>query len=448
VNNRFLLILLFILSFLLTESSLFGQKQLVIDSLNSKAYEIRNTDPDLAFLLASKAMKLAGSDTLESSFALSLRISGNAMHVKFDYGLSIDYLYRALKISERIHDSVSMSACHNNLYVVLSDQGKMGLAKNHLLHSLQIDIAIRDTFGIVLNMVNLADLYYLEGQADKAIDLNLQSARLSEEMGESIMSADIYNNLATICVQSNEPELSLFYLEKAIVLYEENEAFHYLAYAFVNMSFALRDMKRYDEGLLYINRAIDLLTEYNDETGLSNAILVKARILQSVGSTGEADSLFYVAMNMAMEQGNYRHLAEGFEAQGEFYLELKDTVQAIQLFQNSLEFARDMQYKILMIDVLQRLVSLFESGGDYEPAYHYLKELHAIALEMPELLTKPKLDLTIEPEMSLKELSARYERLLIWSGFVVFVLLVLFVVVVLKYRRLLRRRELSKGRNF
>lgn len=68
-------------------------------------------------------------------------------------------------------------------------------------------------------------------------------------------------------------------------------------------------------------------------------------------------------------------LANGFNSHAEFFLSQKDTLQAIQSYQNCLEFSRDLEFGTLIINSLENLVNIFSSSGQFENAFHYQNEL-------------------------------------------------------------------------
>jgi len=388
-------ILLFIVFF--TVYSSYGGNNNTIDSLNQEAFELRYSDPGTALMLAQKAIQIAKGDSLNPAFVLSLRNAGIALFASYQYKKSILVLTRALSIAETINDSVSISACHSNLHLVYSAAGKVSIAKSHLIHSLNIDIALKDTAGMAIGFNNLAEHYVLVGNYNEGIRLYQRSAEFEMLIGNISGVADSYNNIGTVYSNMGDYSKSIYYYKKALQIYEETDNLADAAMSMSSLAYAYATQGEFDLAIHLIDKSVQIREQSENIKGLAQSYSNKAEILQIMGHIQEADSFFFMAMNLALQVGNFRQLATGFHSQGNFYLSINDTISAISFYQNSLEFAREIQHVELVSEILQTLASLFEHMGKHDKAYYYMKQLNAMKSgrgKMPQDVTTKQLSMT------------------------------------------------------
>lgn len=425
------------LIFFLTGFSCYGQNHTIIDNLNSKAYELRFYEPDIAFGISMKAMQLAGKDTLQSAYVLSLRNAGISKFALSDYDYALSLIQRALSIAELIEDSVSMSACHNNLFIIYKAQGKVRQAKQHIISSIEIDISLKDTAGIASGLNHLAEFYYNDGQTKEALSLYTRSATLAQKADDPVGASDAFNNIATVYYQVKNYQLALLYYQKSYEIYKAHDYATGIAMTLGNMANTLADMGKGAEALTYVEESISIYEKINDQRGLTQSYIVKAIALQSMGNVDEAEEIFYKAMNMAMEVGNYVQLANGFSSQALFYLSQKDTITAIQLFQNCLEFSRELEYGVLIVSSLEHLVKLNEGIRNFEKALAYFKELHAYD-KNKEILNpaEKQLILTAQAIPDLQEIRASQHLIFITIAIVFSVVSMYCILLIFRIRKL------------
>lgn len=431
----------FILSFFIFSGCIFSQNS-TIDSLNRKAHELRDIDPVASLQVSSSALILADNDTLNSAFIYTLRNIAMALRNIAQYEKSLLYLNRGVTISKKIDDIPSLSNCYSNLASVYKSIGKTQSAIHYIQMSLQIDIELRDTSGIALNMNNLAELYVFSGDYDYAIELYMQSAQMELKTGNMYGAAECYNNLATVLYEIGESEKALTYLYKALKIYEQIHSEMDIAMVCNNIAHLLALEKKPQLAMPYVTRSISIRLKHNDMKGLAYSYVTMGIVHQAQHSYLDAEQWFFRGMNLALEIGDYRLLSTGFYDQAMFYLEIQDTTNAIMYFQNSLEFAREMQYKELTVEILTTLIDLSVKSTDFESAFKYQSEL--ISLEnsidtIPENMKMGKFnDVNVEAPMDKINIYLSFSLLSISF-------LCLFMIFIL-YRKLRRANQIIQSR--
>jgi tetratricopeptide (TPR) repeat protein len=355
-----------------------AQNYKIIDSLNSKAYEIRDFEPEKALLISGRAIRLAGTDTLQPSYILSLRNAGVSLRILTQYDEAIHFLKRALAVAEITRDSAAMSGCLKDLFLPYRALGNMRHAKQFIYRSLEIDYAIKDTAAIASGINHVAVFYYEDGLFDQALVLFQKSAELAILGGDSIIAGNAFNNVAAIYYEFDNADKSLFFYQKALEIFIAVRDYPGIALAHANIALPLMEIGQSVLAMEHVVKSISLFERINDQNNLAFAIGIQADVYRSMDSIDMAEEVFFKAMNLAMETGNYLQLANGFYRQALFYLSVTDTLQAIQSFQNSLEFSRELEYMVMVRSTLTFLTELYEGLGMTESAFHYLRELHSL----------------------------------------------------------------------
>jgi tetratricopeptide (TPR) repeat protein len=408
--------------------SLKAQNDKIIDSLNSKAFEMRDLDPEKALLISGRAIRLAGTDTLQPSYIMSLRNAGVSLRILTRYEESIHFLQRALSLSEITGDSAAMSGCMKELFLPYRAFGNMRQAKQFIYRSLEIDYALKDTASIASGINHLASFYYEDGLFDQSLVLFQKAAEMAILGGDSIIAGNAFNNAAAIYYQFDNAEKSILFYQKALEIFITVRDYPGIALAHANIALPLLEIGQSSLAMEHVLKSITLFERINDQNNLAFAFGIQADVYRSMDSIEKAEQVFFHAMNLAMETGNYLQLANGFYRQALFYLSVADTLQAIESFQNSLEFSRELEYMVMVSSTLTYLIELYEGLGMTESAFHYLRELHS--LDYPDDLSYQDHDSIILQAESQSDNSriTLFRQLIIYAGVIVIIILMVLSI--------------------
>ncbi|MEM1325184.1 MAG: histidine kinase dimerization/phosphoacceptor domain -containing protein [Bacteroidota bacterium] len=311
------------LLFLLFPLFLFAQSDSRIDSLyqelelievDSLHFELLNTlianvvwdNPKEGVRLAERFDSLANVKQLIEKQAHAQKLLGICYHVKDDYDESINHYLQSIKVYEQLRDTFNIGMIYNNIGASYDVQG------NHEKS---------------LSFFQKAKIYF-----DQTDDIEWQSL--------------ILQNIATQYGHQDQNELSLANHQKALALYEKQEAqadaFTDLYEARIsiiltNIADVLLHMERWEEALLYSERALSLPNKTTDQQNYAQLLNIagKAHTVTKQYGLAEEELLTSLYINRSLNkrsgvQHNLERLSEHYEARGR-------TNQALQYLQEMVE---------------------------------------------------------------------------------------------------------------
>jgi len=428
---RILIVFLHFLFLTLASSSLTAQIDYV-DNINQEARKHRNSNPHTCIALSSKVRDILQNDTLHPAYALSLRNTGMAYYYLFDYSKAIFYLRKGLNIGIASNNLIEQSACHNNLGLVLRAIGKIEQAKFHFHESIEIDKQLDDFEGMAYGLHNIAELFLLEGQIDKAIAFYNRSLQFEKQSGNIAGVADTYQNIGTAYFDKGSYLKSLEYYNKALRIYKDFESLPDIAMTYANIGTTLLLTDKPDLAIQYIQESINIRTQIGDKLGLGSSYLKMGEVYNYLKNNEEAEKWFFKGMTLALETGNYRQLASGFNHRGLNLLEQGDTAIALQYLQNSLEFARNLKANALIIQLLDTLSFIAARTGQFELAYYYMVEKENTVNQSTEVYSEQ--DISLLSESRLSQESKEYNTLILYVFLIAIIAFLIIYVFVLHKR--------------
>jgi hydrogenase-4 transcriptional activator len=193
----------------------------------------------------------------------------------------------------------------------------------------------------------LAESYFGLGAADVQEGLHEQSLenfgqalKLAGEHPASFLLGRIYSNMAGACWFLKRPQEGIRYLEKAIGYYERTDHKKSAANAYNNLGMNLVLTGQWDRGQEALERALVLATEAEDQGFTVPMILDSLGELCTLrGDLGEAQSYLQRAVSQATEGGNKWYQGQTQRTLGRCYLAMKRAVDALATAKTALELA-------------------------------------------------------------------------------------------------------------
>ena len=188
---------------------------------------------------------------------------------RVDLDRAIRLSEQALDIRQNLEepDSASIGKTSFNLGLYHTERGDLIEAEYYFLQAVQAFKTVESAFGLAMSRKNLASVYELKGDFEKARAYLESTIQLAEVSGLSSIQADAQVDLGMIYNFLQAPEGGLKSLEAAKSIYEqlEKEGGRYnpanLAACYLNMAFAYDDLEAWEMALGYYQKAQELFDE-------------------------------------------------------------------------------------------------------------------------------------------------------------------------------------------
>lgn len=185
-----------------------------IAQLNEKAWELRRSEINESYTLASEAHQRSTRNNDEQGLADSCRTLGYCYWQFADYALALEYSLDALKRYEQLNDKKGQADTVSSLGAVYAFMGDDKKRLEYNLHSLKLRQEIGDTEGESITLNNIGDTYMKLGDYDKALEYFYRCLHMPEASDHN--KAIVLLNIGELKFLSEEYSESIkFLLESA-----------------------------------------------------------------------------------------------------------------------------------------------------------------------------------------------------------------------------------------
>ena len=140
-----------------------------------------------------------------------------------------------------------------------------------------------------------------------------------------------------------------------------------------NIGWTLYNNKRYNESLIFLEKALLLRNKLNDKYGIASTLENMGSVFDALGDTTKAMDCFFNAIQINLDEGFRKKAASSLLAKGITYFNDNEFEKAIQYFKNSLEIASEINLRPEIKDNYKYLSESFAGIKDFENAYIYSK---------------------------------------------------------------------------
>lgn len=230
-----------------------------VKTLNELFRAHLESDPVKAVGYAHEALILAGELNDRRGIAASCNNLGvayrnqGALHKALEYYLTSLRLYDSLQIKEGVATSKNNIA---NIYSIKKDYAQ---AMRYLEESYSLFQEINDPFRLVGSMNNLGNLYHDVDSYDKALDYYNRAYALSEKNG--VRFGDPMNNVGNIYFNQGQYDVAIDYYQKALAIEMEQNNKLGILNTLTNIGVTYTRAREPKKATYYLNEAISLTEE-------------------------------------------------------------------------------------------------------------------------------------------------------------------------------------------
>lgn len=360
------------------------------------------------------------------------------------------YTHHGLALAKKIEWDKGIANCSNNIGLLLSDTGNHMLAIKYLEESLVINRKINAKLNIINNLTNIGRIYYRQSDFVKSSHYFFDALKIAEEINDHEKIAMIGTNLtATFCSQKDWEKGEKY----ALLTLKHSELANAPIHTFKSF-IALGDIRaeRFDtlNAKNYFEKALELC-KANDFKLLSAEALNNLALLEKNNSS---------ALTLALEVRRiYDELSPhslnsvmNLQALGVLYLNLfQSTNQKVQqdeylkkaeyYLKEKIKTCTELKYAEALASGLHQLVRVMEMKGNYQLAYQYNKQYHAITDSIYSQENKNKIA-TIEGQREVavrdKEIALNKQELLVQRNQLIALIggvILLLIIGMLLYRQ-------------
>lgn len=357
-----------------------------ITVFNTLALRLKNSNPDTAVFYANQALALAIQ--LDNKFEIAnsyMRIAESKYNLG-NFGEAIKYtddaivIYDYLLIPEKFFDKTIVVKKKARAIVLKGNiffiQGNFPAAIQMNLKSLKIFEELKDWEGVAAIRANMGSIYSVERKYTEALKFLLLSLNKYKEIGSKGGVSMCYSNIGNVFYEQNKFTEAIKNYLSALKLNEETGDKKGMASCYQNLGNAYSKLERYEEAFKNELVALRLSEEIDDKHGiasisgnLGNSYLHQKKYKESLASYNRAMTISKEIGALEIIQQTYLGLSELDSAMGNFgqaYQHYKNYI----LYRDSL-FNKENSEKIIQSQVqfeFDKKEALVKAGNEKKEA--------------------------------------------------------------------------------
>ncbi len=286
------------------------------------------------------------------------------------------------------------------------DQFKKGI---ETLGDAEHELSFRAT---LLN--NMGNVYSEQGDIPSSIDAYMKSLRIKEQLEDEHGVGNALGNLARLYVLLDNDEKAITYFYEAQSNYRKVNDSSGIANTYFSLASRMLDQSLYDSCQIYLDSALYLYTQINNKVGLSGSYSTYANL--EIARDNLISALNYSEKALSLnEQLNSRSgTAESYKLLAEIYLKMQHLDQAELFVNRAFEIANDLKNESTVNPIRRIKYKIEKRKGNTGEALKFYEQYVAYRDsikrdENKELLAQRKYEYQYQKE-KIKDSLARVEQ--------------------------------------
>lgn len=235
-----------------------------------KAEQAANSNTDYSYLYSQEALKEAINSNNDSLIGMTYNTIGNTYQLTTQIDSSLFYHKKALFYREKINDTLGIADSNNNIGIAFDSQGNFEKALKYYFKALKLYEEKQDSEKIAMTMVNIGVVYKAQKEYKKAYfyykKANDIYVKINSEFGIAVTSG----NLGALLINFKSYKSSLKYSKIAKIIYEKLDYKRYIAYPISNIAVVLDSLHQFEEANKNYLASIALHEQFENNYELAN----------------------------------------------------------------------------------------------------------------------------------------------------------------------------------
>jgi CHAT domain-containing protein/Tfp pilus assembly protein PilF len=339
------------------------------DELLAQAKSLYSSSgPTVALPIYEKALAAYRAQPNPRGEAITLGLIGNCYKRLGDHTQALDYLGRALKMKQELHDRPEEGKTLSHIGLVYWETGDYPKAIDHLTRSIAIarEISDRQLEAAALN--NLSLVYDEQGDYTRSLQQYQQALALHRAVNYPQGESDTLGNIGGVYLLLGRYSEAMQYYEQALAISERLGLKPSASQDLGNLAVCQAAVGRLTESLATFDRALALAHETGLKKEEADWKKGKASVLLRMGRFDAALGQYEEALAAYESAGLKRELVEALNDNGYVHLLLGDRRSAEQDFRHAVQVSRQIGHpRGVAINTLA-LADMHWRSGDHAEA--------------------------------------------------------------------------------
>ncbi len=242
------------------------------------------------------------------------------------------------------------------------------------------EIAERGNFrmGIAAALKNIGLVLFRQGKYVEALEYNLQSLRMFEELGDKKGIAGSLNNIANVYYSFGKYAEALQYFTQSLHIREKLGNKEAIAGSLSNIAIVYEALGNYPNALTYHFKSVQIDKELGNQSGIASSLNNIGSILNKQGKFDEAQPYLGQSLQLSTEFGFIGLLPETLNLLALSYRGQSKFDSALQFSSRSLVLADSLGEQLAIKEALNELAIIMDSLGRHKESLRYLQRSIAV----------------------------------------------------------------------
>lgn len=293
-----------------------------IQAFNEQATAKIFDQPDSAFNLVSRALKISEKANCELGEATSHQILGVVLLNQGIYQEALNQLLKANQLFLSLHENNKLADNLNQQGLVYLRIKQPELAMKSHQSALQLYRQAKDTLGIAYSFGCIGRIYEKSAKYKEALDYQNRALELYNLKGDARGMAIILENIGSIHEDNEKFQLALNFFQRSLLLNEQTKDSLSMIVSINNIGDNYRKTGNYGKAIEWTQKSLELAIRLNDKYQTTSAYKDLSKIYSLMG--------------------DYEHAYLNLETGRSLYEEIydRDATKQLQLFQTLFEIER------------------------------------------------------------------------------------------------------------
>ncbi len=427
-----------------------------ISICNQLANLYENKSPKKQVEFAGQSLVLAEEMGDKDQINYSLSLLSSAYYKLDKYEKAIEYATRLYSIYKTTTNEIEEGKALAQIGLCYFGWSKYIEAKDYYERALDKFKKNQYFEGVASTLSKLATILGNWGKYDEALSYNQEALKFWEEIGNDEGIANSYNNIGTIYEELGNYERAFEFYHKSLEFFKKSNITSNIVDLTLHIGDIYLKKELYDKALEYYFKA-ELIGKKINNVKLKSVTL--SNIGEAYNLRGDyIKALDYLERALALIEkiGDYKRLSITYTELGIVYKNVEDYDKALHYLRKGLEVAGQINFKYQLNKCYFNLSEVYNRLGDYKSSFDYYK-LYVEGKEkiysevgkqtIAELQAKYQVEKTDKENERLRhgdqlsKVQIRNQQLII--GFVLFILLGLFIIIVVFHSRYQQNQKLN-----
>jgi tetratricopeptide (TPR) repeat protein len=222
-------------------------------------------------------------------------------------------------------------------------------------------------YALILN--HIGEIYWKRGELSKAIECVQKSATICEKIRDFRWYAYNLMAIGVISTELKKYDEALTVLRKAIHMQTNNNMAAEICGPLINIADVFIKQSKFDSALVYTNRAIKVSEDTDDQIGVGIGFNYLGKIFLEKGQYRQSEDYLLKSLGICREMHDKTDEAGTLNTLCKLYEKQNDPIKMERFISDAIRLSREIEDSLQLKENYLTASLLYSKKGDYEKAY-------------------------------------------------------------------------------